>query len=88
MTSYINGVNLAAVNCFADLLHGCALPDLVFPAVRFPLRKARKEPCETGFSWSEKEKKCCRMEIQAVCVAEDISGNCLVYEERSTQVCQ
>ena len=88
LTAYINGVNQSAVNCFADLLQGCVLPTLSFPSVPLPPRKERKNRCEPGFLWSESDQKCCRTEVHVVCIAEDTAGNCLVYEERSTKICQ
>ncbi len=88
LTGYINAVNQSAVNCFADLLQGCSLPSLPFPSVVIPLRKMSQNRCEPGFTWSQSDGKCCRMEIRSVCVAEDAEGNCLVYEERSAKVCQ
>lgn len=88
ITKYLNRVNQAAVNCFADIWNGCSVPELVFPSIAFPMRKVGTSRCESGFVWSDSDQKCCRNEIQIVCVAEDGAGNCLLYEERSVKICQ
>jgi len=40
ISHYLAEVNAAAVNCFADVFHGCQLPSIPFPLVRLPRKRS------------------------------------------------
>jgi hypothetical protein len=73
LNTHLNLINDAAVECFADVLNGCRLPEAALPSVSIPSR--RSEPI-------------CRDTQVPVCVVPDGNDGCLAFEFETKQVCQ
>ncbi len=82
LTAYINRQFAATVDCFADIINSCQLPEVVMPTVILPAKKySPSEMCDGGFSWHPGQKKCCRKEIiMGVCRIPGPNGTCLVHD--------
>jgi hypothetical protein len=72
LTSYLNVMNDAAVDCFADVFKGCKLPSAVLPIVPLPPRKNGPT---------------CRDVQVPVCTLPDGDGGCLAYGFETKNVC-
>lgn len=72
LSNYLNVMNDAAVECFADVFTGCKLPSAMLPGVALPPRKSGPT---------------CREVKVAVCILPDGDGGCLAYSFETKNVC-
>ncbi len=73
LSGYMNTVNDAAVECFADVFSGCRLPNAVLPSVNLPFR--RNLPS-------------CREVQVPVCVLPGDNDSCLAFTFENKKICK